>query len=224
MGTDASSLASESTHGIIPRALNQIVSQMQSPESYVQVSFQEIHIDAIKDLLDPTNKMTQINQALNYEPTQVRVKDQQQVFQLLKKSEANRTVAQTACNERSSRSHSILQIQIPFESRRATLSLVDLAGSERLNTTKVEGERLKETQAINKSLSALADVISAMKEKDHHVPYRNSKLTYLLQQVLSSPSAKVLMIVNLNPISMNESLCSLRFAGKVNSCSGAATS
>ena len=61
----------------------------------------------------------------------------------------------------------------------AVLSLIDLAGSERLNTTKVEGERLKETQAINKSLSALADVISAMKEKKH-VPYRNSKLTFML--------------------------------------------
>jgi hypothetical protein len=61
-----------------------------------------------------------------------------------------------------------------------TLSLVDLAGSERLNNTKVEGDRLKESQAINKSLSALADVISAMKEKKH-VPFRNSKLTFSLQ-------------------------------------------
>lgn len=93
-----------------------------------------------------------------------------------------------------------------------------MAGSERLNHTKVEGDRLKETQAINKSLSALADVISAMKDKETHVPYRNSKLTFLLQGVLSSQSAKVLMIVNLNPISLNESLCSLRFANKVNSC------
>ena len=134
------------------------------------------------------------------------------------KSESNRTVAQTACNERSSRSHSILQIHFTREEKVTTLSLVDLAGSERLNFTKVEGERLKETQAINKSLSALADVISAMKEKNH-VPYRNSKLTFLLQPVLSSTSAKVLMIVNLNPISLNESLCSLRFASKVNSCS-----
>jgi kinesin family protein C1 len=81
----------------------------------------------------------------------------------------------------------------------------------------VEGDRLKETQAINKSLSALADVISAMKEKKH-VPYRNSKLTYMLQNQLGSESSKVLMIVNLNPISPQESLCSLRFAAKVNSC------
>ena len=62
-----------------------------------------------------------------------------------------------------------------------TLSLVDLAGSERLNNSKVEGDRLKETLAINKSLSALADVISAMKEESKHIPYRNSKLTFFLQ-------------------------------------------
>ena len=149
MGTDASSLSSEDTKGIIPRALNQIVGKMQPQSCDVSVSFQEIYIDSIKDLLDPNNKMTQINQALSYEPTQVKIKDQQQVFHLLKKSEANRTVACTAANERSSRSHSILQITIPFEDRKATLFLVDLAGSGLLNTTKVECERLKETQAIN---------------------------------------------------------------------------
>jgi len=233
MGTEASSLASEQTQGIIPRALKQILGQVNLQEQPIHVSFQEIYIDSVKDLLDPSNKMTQANQARNYEPKIVRIYDQKQVFDLLRKSEVNRTVAQTACNERSSRSHSILQIQIPRNEKNAqqtdentggqaqttTLSLVDLAGSERLTFTKVEGERLKETQAINKSLSALADVISAMKEKDHHVPYRNSKLTFLLQPVLSSASAKVLMIVNLNPISLNESLCSLRFASKVNSCS-----
>ena len=79
------------------------------------------------------------------------------------------------CNERSSRSHLIFTIKID----KSTLNLIDLAGSERLNTTKVEGERQKETLAINKSLSALADVISALKEK-RHVPYRNSKLTFML--------------------------------------------
>lgn len=96
--------------------------------------------------------------------------------------------------------------------------MIDLAGSERLDKTKVEGARLSETLAINKSLSALADVISGLKEQNKHVPYRNSKLTFLLQSQLSSESVKVLMIVNLNPISPNETLCSLRFAHKVNFC------
>ena len=140
------------------------------------------------------------------------------MFALLKRGEQNRAVAVTACNERSSRSHSIFQIKLPSG---YSISLVDLAGSERLSNSKVEGDRLKESLAINKSLSALADVISAMKDKNKkgHVPYRNSKLTFVLQNQLGSESSKVLMIVNLNPISPNESLCSLRFASKVNSCS-----
>jgi kinesin family member C1 len=157
--------------------------------------------------------MTQNNQSLKYEPESITVKDEAHMYQLLKKAENNRVVAETMCNERSSRSHLIFQIKVD----KSTLNLIDLAGSERLNTTKVEGERQKETLAINKSLSALADVISALKEK-RHVPYRNSKLTFLLQNYLGSMSSKTLMIVNLNPISINESLCSLRFAAKVNSC------
>jgi kinesin family member C1 len=167
----------------------------------------------VRDLLNPANVMTQNNQSLKYEPESITVKDEAHIYQLLKKAENNRVVAETMCNERSSRSHLIFQIKVD----KSTLNLIDLAGSERLNTTKVEGERQKETLAINKSLSALADVISALKEK-RHVPYRNSKLTFLLQNYLGSMSSKTLMIVNLNPISINESLCSLRFAAKVNSC------
>ena len=167
----------------------------------------------MRDLLNPANVMTQNNQSLKYEPESITVKDEAHIYQLLKKAENNRVVAETMCNERSSRSHLIFQIKVD----KSTLNLIDLAGSERLNTTKVEGERQKETLAINKSLSALADVISALKEK-RHVPYRNSKLTFLLQNYLGSMSSKTLMIVNLNPISINESLCSLRFAAKVNSC------
>lgn len=107
------------------------------------------------------------------------VTNESEVMSLLRKAESNRTVAATACNERSSRSHSILQIKLG----QVNLSLIDLAGSERIATTKVEGDRLKETQAINKSLSALGDVIAAMKAQDTstgHIPYRNSKLTHLL--------------------------------------------
>jgi kinesin family protein C1 len=79
------------------------------------------------------------------------------------------------------------------------------------------GDRLKETQAINKSLSCLADVFQSLATKSKHVPYRNSKLTYLLQQCFSA-QGKTMMMVNLSPAVSNsgESLCSLRFAAKVN--------
>lgn len=100
------------------------------------------------------------------------------------------------------------------------LNLVDLAGSERLSRTGAEGARLKEAQCINKSLSALGDVVLALANRDAHVPFRNSKLTYLLQNSLGGDS-KTLMFVNVSPAadSSQETLCSLRFAAKVNSCS-----
>lgn len=89
-----------------------------------------------------------------------------------------------------------------------------------MRESKAEGERLKETLAINKSLSALGDVISALANKDKHVPYRNSKLTYLLQNHLGGESSKTLMIVNVSPLHahLGETINSLRFAAKVNSC------
>ena len=94
---------------------------------------------------------------------------------------------------------------------------MDLAGSERLDRSKVSGDRLKETLAINKSLSSLVDVFDALAKKSKHVPFRNSKLTFMLQGCLSG-NGKTMMIVNVSPTtkSSNETMCSLRFAKSVN--------
>ena len=97
--------------------------------------------------------------------------------------------------------------------------MVDLAGSERIAASGVTGARLAETKAINKSLSALGDVVAAIGAQERHVPYRNSKLTHLLQNCLGGHS-KVLMVccASAKAGHRQETLCSLRFAAKVNAC------
>ncbi|KAA0053923.1 kinesin-4-like [Cucumis melo var. makuwa] len=134
----------------------------------------------------------------------------------------NRAVGATAMNERSSRSHSIVTIHVRGadlkggSSLHGNLHLVDLAGSERVDRSEVTGDRLKEAQHINKSLSALGDVIFALAQKSSHVPYRNSKLTQVLQSSLGG-QAKTVMFVQLNPDvnSYSESLSTLKFAERV---------
>lgn len=125
-------------------------------------------------------------------------------------------------NAHSSRSHSVFTLHLTGTNEaegvvlKGMLNLCDLAGSERLSRSEATGDRLKETQAINKSLSALGDVFQSLCSKSKHVPYRNSKLTYLLQPCFSG-RGKTLMFVNLSPTmtSQDETLCSLRFASKV---------
>lgn len=128
-------------------------------------------------------------------------------------------------SNRSSRSHSVTRIRlIGTHTRRGetsigNLNLVDLAGSERLQMDEVERSRTTETKNINKSLANLSNVILALLKKQEHIPYRNSKLTYLLMPSLGGNS-KTLMFVNVSPLDENysETLNSLRFASNVNNC------
>uniref|UniRef100_M4F695 Kinesin-like protein n=1 Tax=Brassica campestris TaxID=3711 RepID=M4F695_BRACM len=143
---------------------------------------------------------------------------------LMDLGQMNRAVSSTAMNDRSSRSHSCVTVHVQGRDLTSgtiihgSMHLVDLAGSERVDKSEVTGDRLKEAQHINKSLSALGDVISSLSQKTSHVPYRNSKLTQLLQDSLGG-SAKTLMFVHISPEAdtLGEAISTLKFAERVGS-------
>ena len=232
--------------GMIERAVMQIFETMHGDLRSMgwefdapKVSFLEIYDEQLRDLLSGEEKEKEkekekleiVHDRLAGRTsvkhlTEVEVACSSAVHALLQTASKNRAVAATKCNDRSSRSHSVFQLRlngrnsISNESTAGLLNLIDLAGSERLKVSGATGERQKETVAINKSLSALGDVIVALGNKEKHVPFRNSKLTHLLQYALGGASSKTLMFVNVSPVpsSYGETLCSLRFAAKVNAC------
>ncbi|KAL0384819.1 UNVERIFIED_CONTAM: Kinesin-like protein KIN-14S [Sesamum radiatum] len=195
------------------------------------VSMLEVYNEKIRDLLvensnQPVKKL-EIKQSA--EGTQevpglveARVYGTDEVWGLLSLGSRVRSVGSTNANELSSRSHCLLRVTVMGENlvsgqrTRSQLWLVDLAGSERVGRIEVDGDRLKESQFINKSLSALGDVISALASKTSHVPYRNSKLTHILQSSLGG-DCKTLMFVQISPnvADLGETLCSLNFASRV---------
>lgn len=145
----------------------------------------------------------------------------QEVLKIFAKGSSHRTTASTRMNSESSRSHLICSLVVKLTNRRSgqqsigKLTLVDLAGSERIDKSGAEGDTLKEAQSINKSLSALGDVISALTTGQAHVPYRNHPLTMLMSDSIGG-NAKTLMFVNTSPADYNvpESNNSLAFASR----------
>jgi len=228
----------EEQAGMIPRTIRKIFNETERLqdrgwEYTLQASFLEIYNEEIRDLLATEKNLKYDIKMCDSKGSDVYVTNlkieavttEGEIAEMLRRARKHRAVAETQCNERSSRSHSVFMLKISGKNKITTetccgtLNLVDLAGSERIKDSGSEGQRLTEAQAINKSLSNLGNVIMALAQKNSHVPYRNSKLTHLLQNSLGGNS-KTLMFVNLNPKedTFNETLNSLRFATKVNQC------
>lgn len=188
----------------------------------------EIYNETIKDLLGGEKTKGKLDVKQNPDGTHtvpnltdIPVTSVEEVMKCMEQAQANRTTMSTDMNEESSRSHSIVQVKtvaIHKQDKReyiGKINLVDLAGSENVNKSGVAGQGLKEAQNINKSLSALGDVIQALVSKTSHIPYRNSKLTLMLKDSLGGDS-KTLMIVQNSPAQTNvtETLSSLNFASR----------
>ncbi|XP_022939550.1 kinesin-like protein KIN-14P isoform X1 [Cucurbita moschata] len=226
--------ATKENWGVNYRALNDLfeISQNRSGAISYEVGAQmvEIYNEQVRDLLSSNASQKKLGILTHSQPfglavpdaTMLPVNATSDVIELMDIGLKNRAVGATAMNERSSRSHSIVTIHVRGtdlkggSSLHGNLHLVDLAGSERVDRSEVIGDRLKEAQHINKSLSALGDVIFALAQKSSHVPYRNSKLTQVLQSSLGG-QAKTVMFVQLNPDvnSYSESLSTLKFAERV---------
>ncbi|XP_065493804.1 kinesin heavy chain [Caloenas nicobarica] len=205
--------------GIIPRIAHDIFDHIYSMdenlEFHIKVSYFEIYLDKIRDLLDVSKTNLAVHEDKNRVPyvkgcTERFVSSPEEVLDVIDEGKANRHVAVTNMNEHSSRSHSIFLINIKQENVETEkklsgkLYLVDLAGSEKVSKTGAEGAVLDEAKNINKSLSALGNVISALAEGTKtHVPYRDSKMTRILQDSLGG-NCRTTIVICCSPSVFNE--------------------
>ncbi len=237
-GKSWSMMGSEDQPGVIPRLnadifeeISKMRASSETKEIMITVAYLEIYNEVIKDLLNPSDKKLEVRQHPKLGIyvqglAELVVESAADVEKYIESGNRVRKVASTNMNARSSRSHScfILKIKqkdvekISADQQRTTelsakINLVDLAGSERQGKTGATGARLKEGAAINKSLSTLGQVINSLAKGDKHIPYRDSKLTRLLQESLGGNSV-TMMIAALSPADNNfdETLSTLRYA------------
>jgi len=205
--------------GIIPRIVDDIFNHIygmdESIEFHIKVSYFEIYLDKIRDLLDTTKANLPVHEDKDRVPyvkgaTERFVVSPDDVMDVVDEGKANRAVATTNMNAQSSRSHSIFLIQVAQENKltetklTGKLYLVDLAGSEKIGKTGAEGETLEEAKNINKSLSALGNVIAALADGTKtHIPYRDSKMTRILQEALGG-NCRTTIIICASPALYNE--------------------
>uniref|UniRef100_H3C890 Kinesin family member 13Bb n=1 Tax=Tetraodon nigroviridis TaxID=99883 RepID=H3C890_TETNG len=245
-GKSYTMMGSEEQPGLIPRLcsslFSRILQEAQEGESFtVEVSYMEIYNEKVRDLLDPkgSRHALRVREHNVFGPyvdglSHLAVASYKDIESLMSEGNKSRTVAATNMNEESSRSHAVFNVILTHTlmdlqsgtrgEKVSKLSLVDLAGSERAAKTGAAGERLKEGSNINKSLSTLGLVISALadqgagKNKNKFVPYRDSVLTWLLKDSLGGNS-RTAMVATISPAADNydETLSTLRYADRAKS-------
>ncbi|KAK6460338.1 P-loop containing nucleoside triphosphate hydrolase protein [Scheffersomyces coipomensis] len=225
---------SESEKGLIPRISEDIFDRINSSSSdmeyVVSVSFFEIHKEQIKDLIVPTTKNPHDTAKYTIHEDKIRgvyieglshafISSHEELYHILIDGLKSRSTVSTGMNLESSRSHAIFQIKLTQThsqtgvTKNSQLFLVDLAGSEKVDKSNATGHTLEEAKKINSSLSSLGNVINALTDqKSTHIPYRDSKLTRILQESIGGNS-RTTLIINCSSSGLNESetLNSLRF-------------
>ncbi|KAF5453969.1 hypothetical protein F2P56_023672 [Juglans regia] len=223
----------EEKKGLLPRVVDGIFEHIKSFDEItkysIKLSMVEIYMEKVRDLFDLSKDNIQIKESkvqgiLLSGATEISVSDPSQALQSLSTGIANRAVGETQMNIASSRSHSVYMFTIQTEflgdkrMKAGKLVLVDLAGSEKVEKTGAEGRVLEEAKMINKSLSALGNVINALtcgSGRANHIPYRDSKLTRILQDALGGNSrTAILCCCSPSPSNASESLSTLRFGGR----------
>lgn len=217
--------------GLVPRLVTEIfdkISKNKSAAYKVSISYVEIYMEKIRDLLEPNQDNLLIREGGPKQGfwienvTEQKVLTAEKVLALYQEGTKNRVIGETKMNQKSSRSHSVFFINIhqhhPTDNTEISskLVLVDLAGSEKVSRTGASGILLKQAQFTNKSLTYLGMVIRSLTEKHQHVPYRDSKLTKILRDSLGGNS-KTCLIITISPKESNivESISTLGFGTRV---------
>jgi kinesin family protein 11 len=226
---------SEEHAGIVPRTVNTILQQLEASDSEytIRVSFLELYNEELQDLLNTSgDRKLKLCEDLkkgvvcqNLE--EITVLNAGDIFEILQKGILQRQTAETMMNKSSSRSHSIFTMKIMIKEynvdgeevvRHGQLNLVDLAGSECIGRSGAKNDRAREAGSINQSLLTLGRVITALVDHHGHIPYRDSKLTRLLQESLGG-RAKTCIIATLSPsqLAVEETMSTLEYAYRAKS-------
>ncbi|EGV62403.1 kinesin-domain-containing protein, partial [Yamadazyma tenuis ATCC 10573] len=226
------SISGDLEKGLIPRISDEIFHQIKTNgsndiEYTVSLSIMEIYLEQINDFLVADNVKLSIHEDRDHGIyvkglSHAFISNTEELYKLLQLGIKHRASHVTNMNMESSRSHAIFQIKIDQKNlkdesiKKSNLFLIDLAGSEKVDKTGAVGQTLKEAQNINSSLSALGNVINALTDhKSTHIPYRDSKLTRILQESLGGNS-RTTLILNVSPSSVNEleTISTLRFGSR----------